>query len=67
MQHDPQLRAAARAIYETCYPSDDWTPVTFDEAERHGTVHYRQAADAAHRMRSVFTQPVRQLALFGEQ
>lgn len=24
MQHDLRLRAAARAIYDACYPSDDW-------------------------------------------
>ncbi len=47
MEHDLLLRAAARAIYDACYPSDDWAPVGFDEAERCGTVHYRQAVDAA--------------------
>jgi len=25
MQHDLQLRAAARAIYENVYPSEEWT------------------------------------------
>jgi len=49
MQHDLRLRAAARAIYETVYPTEDWAPVGFDEAERRGTVHYRQAVDAARR------------------
>ena len=38
MQHDLQLRAAARAIYDACYPSEDWSPLGFDEAERFGTV-----------------------------
>jgi hypothetical protein len=47
MQHDLQLRAAARAIYDACYPSDEWAPVGFDEAERFRTVHYRQAVGAA--------------------
>ena len=53
MQHDLQLRAAARAIYDACYPSDDWSPVRFEEAERFGTVHYRQAVDAAQQARAV--------------
>lgn len=60
MEHDLLLRAAARAIYDVCYPSDDWAPVGFDEAERCGTVHYRQAVDAALQARAV-------LAVRGEQ
>lgn len=32
--------AAPRAIYDACYPSDDWVPVTCVEPERCGTVHY---------------------------
>jgi hypothetical protein len=60
MEHDFLLRAAARAIYDACYPSDDWSPVGFDEAERCGTVHYRQAVDAALQARAV-------LAVRGEQ
>lgn len=47
MQHDVRLRAAARAIYDVCYPTEEWSPVGFDEAERCRTVHYRQAVDAA--------------------
>ena len=38
MQHDLQLRAAARAIYENVYPTEEWAPVSFDQAERFGTV-----------------------------
>jgi len=60
MEHDLLLRAAARAIYDACYPSDDWSTVGFDEAERCGTVHYRQAVDAALQVRAV-------LAFRGEQ
>jgi hypothetical protein len=60
MEHDLLLRAAARAIYDACYPSDDWSPVGFDEAERCGTVHYRQAVDAALQARAA-------LAVRGEQ
>ncbi len=47
MQHDLRLRAAARAIYDNVYPTADPAPFTFDEAERFGTVEYRQAVDAA--------------------
>lgn len=49
MQHDPALREAARAIYECVYPSEEWTPVPFGEAEKYGTVHYRNAVAAALR------------------
>lgn len=49
MWHDVALRDAARAIYESVYLGDDWTPVPFDEAERFGTIHYRNAVDAARR------------------
>lgn len=52
MQHDVRLRAAARAIFDACYPSEDWSPVRFDEAERFGTVHYRQAVEAAIQART---------------
>lgn len=45
--NDNALRAAAEAIYRSCYPTEDWTPVGFEEAERYETVHYRQAIDAA--------------------
>lgn len=67
MQHDLQLRAAARAIYDACYPGEEWAPVGFEEAERCGTVHYRQAADAAARARLLFAQRGHQLALFGDR
>lgn len=63
MQHDLQLRAAARAIYDACYPSEDWAPVGFEEAERHKTVHYRQAVGAAQQARRVLGQSADQPAL----
>ena len=47
LEHDHQLRAAARAIYDVVYPSEEWTPVPFAEAEKFGTVHYRNAVAAA--------------------
>lgn len=63
MEHDVQLLAAARAIYDECYPSDEWSPCRFEEAERYGTVHYRQAVGAAQRARSVILSPGSQLSL----
>lgn len=54
MQHDPQLRAAARTIYEAVYPSEEWSPLPFEEAEKFGSVHYRQAVDAALRVKGEF-------------
>lgn len=52
MEHDLRLRAAARAIYDACYPTEEWSPVGFEEAERFGTIHYRQAIGAAWQARS---------------
>lgn len=63
MQHDLQLRAAARAVYDACYPSDEWARLGFDEAERYRTVEYRQAIDAAQQVRSVLAVAGEQLAL----
>jgi len=54
MQHDPCLRAAARAIYDAVYPSDEWTPVGFEDAEKYGTEHYRRAVEAAQTARPLF-------------
>lgn len=65
MQHDLLLRAIARAIYDACYPTEGWAPVGFDETERCGTVHYRQAADAARQARALTAARGEQLALFG--
>lgn len=53
MQHDLRLRAAARAIYDNVYPPVYPAPFSFDEAERFGTVEYRQAVGAAQEARSV--------------
>lgn len=64
MQHDPLLRAIARDIYDACYPTEDWAPVGFDEAERTGTVHYRQAVDGALRARALTASTGEQLPLF---
>lgn len=64
MEHDLQLRAAARAIYDTCCPSEDWAPVGFEEAERFRTVHYRKAVGAAQQARSVLKDQAVQPMLF---
>jgi hypothetical protein len=64
MQRDLQLRAAARVIYDACYPSEEWAPVGFDEAERFGTVHYRQALGAAQQARTVLFDQAEQPMLF---
>ncbi len=64
MEHDLQLRAAARAIYDACYPGEEWAPVGFDEAERYGTVHYRQAVGAAQQARALLAEPGVQPSLF---
>jgi len=51
MQHDACLRAAARAIYDACFPTEEIAPVGFDDAERYGTIHYRRAVEAAQHAR----------------
>ena len=67
MEHDLQLRAAARAIYDACYPSEEWAPVGFEEAERFKTVHYRQAVGAAQQARVVLNDRAVQPTLFAER
>lgn len=64
MQHDPLLRAMARAVYDACYPTEDWAPVGFDKAEQAGTVHYRQAVDAAQHAKALAANSGEQLTLF---
>ena len=63
MQHDLQLRAAARAIYDSCYPTEEWAPVGFEEAERYKTIHYRQAIGAAQQARCVLNDQAEQPVL----
>jgi hypothetical protein len=57
MQHDVRLRAAARAIFDACYPSEEWSPVRFEDAERYATPHYRQAVEAAQQARAMLAEP----------
>ena len=54
MQHDLRLRAAARGIYDACFPTDEIAPVGFDDAERFGTIHYRRAVEAAQWAQAAF-------------
>jgi hypothetical protein len=63
LNHDATLRATSRAIYDTVYPTEEWTPVAFEEAERCGTIHYRQAVDAAIMARTVLVSRGVQLTL----
>jgi len=63
MRHDLRLREAVRAIFDACYPSEDWSPIRFEDAERYGTVHYRQAVEAALRVRATFSGQGTQLEL----
>lgn len=63
LRHDLRLRAAASVIYDACYPTDDWAQVTFDEAERLETLHYRQAVEAAMLARPIFASSAEQLTL----
>jgi hypothetical protein len=67
VEHDLQLRAAARAIYDACYPSEEWAMLGFDEAERFGTVQYRQAVGAAQQARLALRDAAYQPEFFAEQ
>ncbi|UAK23115.1 hypothetical protein [Sphingomonas nostoxanthinifaciens] len=63
MQHDVRLRAAARAISDACYPSEEWSQTGFEEADRFRIVHYRQAVEAALHARSMLVASPAQLEL----
>ncbi len=63
LRHDLRLRAAASVIYDAVYPGEEWTSVSFEEAERRETIHYRQAVEAALLVRPVLTDRAEQLAL----
>lgn len=64
MQHDHRLRAAARAIYDACYPTEELAPLGFDEAERYTTIHYRRAVEAARGACVNLAERGQQLPLF---
>ena len=63
MQHDLQLRAAARAIYDACYADEEGGQASFGEAERDGTPRYRQAVSAAQQARAILADQSEQLTL----
>jgi hypothetical protein len=63
LRHDLRLRAAASVIYDAVYPGPEWAPVSFEQAERLETVHYRQAVEAALLARPVLTDRAEQLDL----
>jgi hypothetical protein len=63
LQHDMRLRAAASVIYDAVYPGPEWSPVTFEQAERLETIHYRQAVEAALLVRPVLADRAEQLSL----
>lgn len=46
MRHDARLRAAARVIFDAVYPTDEFTPVAFEQAEQFEIIHYRRAVEA---------------------
>lgn len=46
MRHDPVMRAAARAIYETIFAESDEVLLTFEEAEQFRTPKYRRSVEA---------------------
>lgn len=65
MRHDLRLRAAARAIYDACFPTEDTAPAGFDDAERFTTIHCRRAVEAARLAdRELMVDPMTQLSLF---
>jgi hypothetical protein len=64
VEHELQLRAAARAIYDACYPSEEWAMLNFDEAERCGTLQYGQAVGAAQMARLALRDQTLQPGLF---
>lgn len=65
MHQDSRLREAARAIYNSVYPSEEWTPLPFEEAERHRSTHYRNVVEAAQQaQRQFLPDNMHQLRLF---
>jgi hypothetical protein len=63
LRQDLWLRAAASVIYDTVYPGPEWAPVSFEQAERLETVHYRQAVAAALLVRPVLADRTEPLSL----
>lgn len=63
LRSDPRLNAAVEVIYNAVYPSEDWALVSFAEARRRETVHYRQAVEAALLARPILSDRTEQLML----
>jgi hypothetical protein len=63
LRNDLRLRAAASVIHDAVYPSEEWAPISFEEAERRETAHDRQAVEAALLVRPVLTERAEQLGL----
>ena len=64
LQHDVRLRAGVREIYDAIYLGEEWNgAVSFEQAERCETVHYRQACEAALRARPVLAGQAEQVSL----
>lgn len=63
LRHDLRLRTAASVIYDAVYPGPEWAPISFEQAERLETVHYRQAVEAALLVRPVLADRAEQLSL----
>lgn len=63
LRNDLRLIEAVEVIYNAAYPSSEWAPVSFAEARRRETVHYRQAVEAALLARPILSDRAEQLAL----
>lgn len=63
MEHHLPSRAAAHAVYDSAYPTNELAPVGFDGAEEFGFIHYRSAVHAAWACFSVRADPGEQLPL----
>lgn len=63
LRHDLRLRAAAGVIYDAVYPGEEWTSVSFEEADRRETVQYRHVIEAALLARPILRDTAEQLVL----
>jgi len=55
MRHDPVMRAAARAIYETVFVEGEEVLLTFEEAERFRSPKYRRSVEATFEAKRQFS------------
>lgn len=54
MRHDPVMRAAAHAIYETVFGEGDEVLLTFEEAEQFRTPRYRRSVEVTFEAKNQF-------------